>query len=284
MSDFAALDVAIGLIFLILLVSSLCSIAQEAVASTLNWRGKDLRQKIGVMLNDPGFSGLGHMVMSNPRIQALYSDKRWPSYIPSRAFAQALVDIVLDRKLFDSSSVSGPLAPFLKTASGDAQALQGHFETWFDDAMDRLTGQYRRKAQTMLLVFGFLLAVLLNVDMIAAARTLWSDPSLRAAIVQGAAAVEQKGEPELDQLRTQIESTTLPIGWNAKPRANLFSTPDLGARAENWLFALVGWLMTAFAASLGGHFWFNVLGGALSLRSAGSKPPTAAELNIPAPD
>ena len=77
MTDFAPLDVAIGLIFLILLVSSLSSIALEALASTLNWRGKDLQKKLGAMLNDPTFTGLAHMLTNNPRI---------------KAFAQVLMD------------------------------------------------------------------------------------------------------------------------------------------------------------------------------------------------
>lgn len=43
-------------------------------------------------------------------------------------------------------------------------------------------------------------------------------------------------------------------------------------QARDWLLAVLGWLATAFMASLGASFWFESLGRLANLRSVGSKP------------
>lgn len=43
-------------------------------------------------------------------------------------------------------------------------------------------------------------------------------------------------------------------------------------QAEDWLLAALGWLTTAFMASLGASFWFETLGRLANLRGVGSKP------------
>ena len=41
-----------------------------------------------------------------------------------------------------------------------------------------------------------------------------------------------------------------------------------------WVLKLIGWVITAFAISLGGPFWFELLNRIVDLRGAGKKPPT----------
>jgi len=43
-------------------------------------------------------------------------------------------------------------------------------------------------------------------------------------------------------------------------------------QGRDWFLALLGWLVTAFMASLGASFWFETLGRLANLRSVGSKP------------
>jgi hypothetical protein len=68
-------------------------------------------------------------------------------------------------------------------AQGVPEAFQKELEQWFNQEMDRLSGWYKRRTQLFLLLFGALLAMLLNVDAVLVTRTLWNDPTVRAAVV-----------------------------------------------------------------------------------------------------
>ena len=59
---------------------------------------------------------------------------------------------------------------------------------WFDAAMDRVSGWYKRRSQIILFFIGLFAAGALNVDTIAVTRSLISDPALRQAVVAHAAA------------------------------------------------------------------------------------------------
>ncbi|HTP11306.1 MAG TPA: hypothetical protein VMP08_23795, partial [Anaerolineae bacterium] len=59
-------------------------------------------------------------------------------------------------------------------------------EQWFNDAMDRAGGWYKRHTQLWLGAIGFLLALALNVDTVTIATALWRDPTLRQNVVEQA--------------------------------------------------------------------------------------------------
>ncbi|MBY0558155.1 MAG: hypothetical protein K2P77_13190, partial [Burkholderiaceae bacterium] len=69
---------------------------------------------------------------------------------------------------------------------------------------------------------------------------------------------------------------TLPIGWPSARLAGLSEVP-VGAALLALLLTVLGWGLTAFAASLGAPFWFDGLGWLLGLRGTGGRPtaPTA---------
>ncbi len=104
-------------------------------------------------------------------------------------------------------------------------------EKWFNDAMDRLSGLYKRKVQTAAFLVGFLLAMLLNIDSINIAFSLWREPTLRATIVAQAEAyiqqqsqgAEEEGMPivspilTIKALQDQLRDLTLPVGWVNDP-------------------------------------------------------------------
>jgi hypothetical protein len=52
------LEVAIGVVFIYILLSLVCSAINEGIASVLNQRGKNLFEGIKNLLNDPTFTGL----------------------------------------------------------------------------------------------------------------------------------------------------------------------------------------------------------------------------------
>src|SRR6185369_2817433 len=59
---------------------------------------------------------------------------------------------------------------------------------WFDAEMDRVSGWYKRHTQRLLLVIGVVIVLSVNIDTVAIARTLWTDPQVRAAVSAAAEA------------------------------------------------------------------------------------------------
>lgn len=100
---------------------------------------------------------------------------------------------------------------------------RGSIEDWFNDAMDRVSGVYKRYSQTLALVIGFVLAVVLNVDSITIATYLWRQPSVREALAAQASTFELdqnqlQTDPEqaMADFSKQFSGINLPVGWTIK--------------------------------------------------------------------
>ena len=123
-----------------------------------------------------------------------------PSYIPSRTFALALVDILnanraagpatmesITKTLAESNTKAAQaLLALANDAKGSVVDFQQNVEQWYNDGMDRVSGWYKRYIQRVLIVIGLVLAVVFNVDSIRVARTLWLDRDARQAMVNAA--------------------------------------------------------------------------------------------------
>jgi hypothetical protein len=230
-------------------------------------------------------------VHTHPLIRATPSNL--PSYIPSRNFALALLETLRDgsqsalvtqvettiSKLPDGD-LKQTLSLFLQNAGGDLDKFRNSIENWFDDAMDRVSGIYKRLSQYMMLVLGLLMALILNVDSINLARVLWQEPGIRSSIVaEGttAAAGQSLGRPVLGQNANEpfplgrvhkemktFEDANLPYGWSQWPDG-----------VWGWVVAICGWVITALAIALGAPFWFGLLQQITNLRTSGPPPKRA---------
>ncbi|MFN6992892.1 MAG: hypothetical protein ACK4PH_01740, partial [Aquincola tertiaricarbonis] len=168
----------------------------------------------------------------------------------------------------------------------DLEAVRKNVEDWFDGAMDRAAGWYKRRTQAVLFAIGLLCALLLNVDALHVMNRMNVDKKLRDAVVAQAAQVQApdaaaSGPPgeRIERLRTQLEATGMPIGWNYREATWLpvpvqlcgsaaatdspCDSPDLGKLVR----AVFGWLLTALAVMLGAPFWFDVLNKLMVIRS-----------------
>ena len=111
MFDLAILDVVIGLSFVFLLVSTLCTAVREGIESFLKTRATYLEYGIRLLVHDERGDSTAKQLFNHPLIYGLYqgsyspgavSDRprmrtpgqRLPSYISSRLFATALLDLV----------------------------------------------------------------------------------------------------------------------------------------------------------------------------------------------
>jgi hypothetical protein len=325
------LDVAIGLVFVYLLLSLLCSAIREGIAGLLKTRAVHLERGIQRLLQDSAQNGLAKTMYEHPLISSLRSgdkNNRWnlPSYIPSRNFALAFMDLVARGKDLTNGSNAGPAAPWISfdglrssvqslgnvplqrtllslidTADGDLAKLQANIEAWYDSGMDRVSGWYKRRTQWVLLVIGLVASVLLNVDTIRIATTLYQDDAKREAIVAQAESAARSGNLQNEnarQIYARLEGLNLPIGWpEDTANATQSGTPAQGAQqkaqqgaaqattpqnaprqstrskslrqhlSEATPTQILGWLISAFAVTFGAPFWFDILNKIMVVRS-----------------
>lgn len=253
------LDVAVGLVLVYLILSLICSSLREAIAGLFRTRAKLLEQGIAEMFSD---EKLTKAFYDHPQIAALYQGKydtakakgQLPSYIPSRNFALALLDIAargrdLDKEIDGSARVldlgnarryvaeiGNPriqrvLLTAIDTAQNDFDKALQSVETWFDGSMDRVSGWYRRRTQAVLLAIGLLVTIGVNADTLRIAKHLYTDPAARQAAVAIAGHVLAEPRPEgarapADTIGTpgtttsrSVDSTTLRPGAAARPGA-----------------------------------------------------------------
>lgn len=317
-----ALDVAIGLIFMYLVFSLLCTSVNEAIASILRLRARMLATEIRRILDDDQvrarFWNTG-LILSLTRVGAApahtapgadadLAGSDAPSYIGGATFARALVQAAgiigtsagqgatpaspLDG-LSDNSVLKKVLLELQAEAGNDIAALRQGIARWFDQVMERTTGLYRRRLKLISFLVALGIAVLINADSIKVARSLWFDETLRSQIVQSAfQLVEQGGYADemMEFAEIQEQLRPFPIGWDF--RAPGLST-DWYRSPSGALAKVVGLLLTAFAAMLGAPFWFDLLSKFMKVRGAGpaeidsapGAPKTdAPETSAPKPD
>lgn len=284
------LDVAIGMVFVYLLVSLICSALNELIEAKLKNRSKDLERGIKSLLGDPA---LAASLYSHPLIKALYLNGEKPSYIPSRTFSLALWNLAtyaqdggnaalaVTRSLPEirktvaglaDSRLRQALLTLMDEAGDDLERARTNVEHWYDDAMDRVSGWYKRRTQWILFGLGVGFAVFLNLDSVQMANQLYRDAPRRDAIVSAAqgyaAASERAGHLDdqgLEKNYARLRDLGFSMGWSRN------DFPAAGSDAATWLgvilLKLIGLLATALAISLGAPFWFDVLNKFMVVRS-----------------
>ncbi|MDT8999578.1 hypothetical protein RQP53_09905 [Paucibacter sp. APW11] len=203
MSFGVIIDVAIGLIFVYLLLGLVGSAAQEACASLLNWRGKHLQQGLRALLAHEGFGGkAGNWLfeaVSGHGMLSTAGGTRAPSYVAAGNFGMALIESLMDGSQapvftqversvaqLPAGRLKQALTALLNQAGGDLDKFRGGVERWFDDGMDRVSGAYKRFSQNFMLIFGFVIAFGGNFDTIEMTKKLWADPVARAQVMEQA--------------------------------------------------------------------------------------------------
>jgi hypothetical protein len=287
------LQVAIGMIFVWIILAVITSQVQEWIASILAWRAHMLEDAIENMLADPG---LKDKLYDHPLIKGLYSNKgkRKPGGIPPDKFALVLFEEIMNsgvtvedvKSTFDklkkkvealkdmqgnnelkkfAATVNTLLIGVEEKAGDAAQAVteaRKRVEGWFNDSMDRLGGAYRRRAQIAALVVGLSVAAALNVDTVAIVNTLWKDPFVRQALVV------QAGQLQAPQAQPDEQPAPPPsvdeILKNAE-QLQLLSLPigwtpeNIPSDANGWATKFVGILLSGMAGAQGAPFWFDLM-------------------------
>lgn len=268
-----------------------------------------LRVDSGFGLDKLGPDSLSAAVMSHPLIQGMAQQGRMPSYIPSTIFARAFVSTLTDKygkaqtatmllAQIGNTGLSRTLLAIMGEGENDVAALENAVRIWYETVMDRITGWYKRRSQLVLFCVGLFYAGAMNIDAIELSKRLWGDEQAAAELAQQGADGVASGrvKPPAPGLAlttgpagiipaaaaTPLEQAAaakkdwqmvekLPIGW---PSSRFNDSAGKGALAfmGALAFALLGWIVTAFASSLGAPFWFDGIGWLLALRGTGSRP------------
>ena len=363
----SVLEVAIGVVFVYLLLSLICTALNEGISSMINKRGKNLFEGVKNLLNDPEFSGLAQQVYNHGLVDGLSQNgsnpmtaNRLPSYMHASNFSLALLDILGARGAIVSSSanpsldseavlkskaardaaeasakvpgnlvlihkaamtleealavgrtlaakVPDPLSNIqagvnalpdghskesmlvlidktrreVKDVERQVEAFQKNLEGWFNNAMDRVGGWYKRWTQKILFVLAFVVVFATNADTLMLVQHLTSDAAARAALVNAAqeaanvpAADGSSADARVNVVLDRAKELNLPLGWSLSmndPRHIPLerSTWDF----TGWLFfKFFGLFVSAFAVSLGAPFWFDLLSKFVNIRGAGTPP------------
>src|SRR4051812_27402153 len=195
----AFLDIAIGLLLMYLLLSLICTIVHELITTVLSARAKTLARTMKTLIDDPTIrdafynhglitnaaqasrTGSGTAVVAGQKY--VPAEPKHPSYFDPRTVALALLDSIdkttqanpngqtdfpgyQDVKssvaAMPDSNIRDVLLSSLAAANGDLNNVRQELEAWFDTAMDRLSGGYKRWSKRIALLIGIIVAVGLN--------------------------------------------------------------------------------------------------------------------------
>jgi hypothetical protein len=318
------LEVAIGMIFIYLLLSLMCSAINEIIEAFLKNRATHLESGIRELFNQNGGQQLVAKFYQHPLISSLFpgsytgsgskqgfldyiTPTNLPSYIPARNFAYAVLDMTLHppaegevarddsdekpdgpaavnasafpasmqavrlaiRRNLGHTQVGRALRTLAEQSGDDLNLMRANIETWFNGAMDRVSGGYKRQTQWIIFALGFFIAVILNVNTVTVATRLYREPSLRSIVVAEAGAFSESADaqnPDFKADKAELEKLGLPIGW---PNGLGLIRPD-DQKFNSWdhlFLPLIGWLLTALAISLGAPFWFDLLNKFMVIRA-----------------
>jgi len=323
------LDVAVGLILVYLLLSLFATAVREALESVFKTRAVFLESGIRELLDDRAGIRLAKDFYEHPLIYSLYRgdydegvetqratnpDKarervtgaNLPTYIPSAAFASALVDIVVRGSateehsaressevtieslrsgvaLLPSVHVRRALLIAIDDARGDLDRAKANVEGWFDASMQRVSGWYRRRTHYWLLLIGALSTLALNVNTITIAQHLARSKAAREVVVGRAevlvadsaatAALARGDVPPPADLASARASLTARL--EALESLNLplgwDHLPAVAGAPVSWFMQqVVGLLLTILAITLGAPFWFDALNKVMTIKTTGA--------------
>jgi hypothetical protein len=180
------LDLVILLSFTYFIGSIMLSAITESINAGLKTRGKDLKYTLEQMLNDPKWKTfVQNNIFASQHIQSLMVKNKFPSYIPAGNFILTLIEQIKAGN-YDKNNITAGIAnsglpdsmkrvlsdlwakaqPNAVSAGSELAAFEKEIETFYNNAMDRASGWYKRKIRRVSLIIAFIMAGILNIDTI----------------------------------------------------------------------------------------------------------------------
>lgn len=245
------LDVAIGLVFVYLLLGLVCTAINELIAAALNMRAKDLAMGIhDLLVQEPAdgarqkareavyrrnstseMTGLARKFYDHPLVRVLCEGGKPPSYIPARTFALAMLDLAVPVHARDAATdfrasvadsqlderIKRTLLILIDEADGNLDRVRDNIEIWFNSTMDRVSAWYKRRSQKIILAIAAVVTFVANADTVQLASLLARNATLREALVAQAEAFAQQppadfaGRTVIDTAIGRIALDSLPV-------------------------------------------------------------------------
>ncbi|MFC2146260.1 hypothetical protein ACFLRT_02755 [Acidobacteriota bacterium] len=288
------LDVAIGLVFVYLSASLVCSGIMELIAKLLKLRSKHLKEELTKLLKSKDLVNAlyqSHLVKEISRGFASGKAKNGnpdPDNIPTNHFVTALIDTLLNiekgSKEFADFEESikkiedAQIREILLKALGGLRTQADKWESWleatgesiakwFDHSMDKLSLWYKKQSRKIIFVIGILVTLVLNLDSFMIVKNLYQNETLRLSAVAAAEKLDPAAPQtkNISEMRKEMEQLGFPVGWelgtsqNEDPRGY-----PVGEVAI--IYKIIGLLLTLMAISMGATFWFDILRKLLSHR------------------
>jgi hypothetical protein len=229
-------EVLIGTLTFLFLMSTASSAIVECVVARLKTRAKMLKGAIDKLLSelhpDTATAAAPERLVLNsiavntetPKegVPAAGAEKKDPSYVPPCVFTAS----VLGKLPMEATPTGFKLADnapelmraFWKAADQKMDAFKKEIECWYNAAMDRLSGEFKRRVHLYLFATGLTIATAINADLIMVVRALAVDPAARARMQEVAKAIPSTPAPspdapkEIVDLSSGLESLIGDIG------------------------------------------------------------------------
>jgi hypothetical protein len=288
-----SLDVMIGIVTIYLIFALACTAIVEAVSTWLNVRSTNLEAALGEFLHgsvedDKAFTDA---FFAHPIVQSLSKGRDGrPSYIPPEIVGQVVTGLVYAKEgastlkqaiadlpgTSEDNRIKGLLDALHREAGEDIAAFRKLVEYHYDAAMDRASGWYKKKTQTIALVVSAFLVIGANVDTLKIANALSTNPEARSRMVElaqnrvdeiriasapQATYTLEEAETALAKANAGLASAGIQLGWSAPP-----------AGLGDWVSKICGLLLSTLAISLGAPFWFDILNRVMRVRATGASP------------
>jgi hypothetical protein len=312
------LELVIGLVFIYFILGLMSTVVREIFNNFLNYRAKHLE----AWLKDTFSEELGSKILKHKLIDGLTAKKRRASFYPTKVFINTLLDQINsekdkdgDNKPYTIDSIKKKInesdllpADFKRTllqsiseSRGDLKRFKNDVGNWFDQAMVRISGTYKKHTQKALILISFIIVVAVNADTIELSKYFHDNPVQRKAMVEQIDRMVKEGELEelyqdiihendtvqntavipIDSLKAEIQtfhelneelsSYNLPLGWQKVT----IGMGVLNHQNPGWILSKIcGLLLTTLAVSIGAPFWYDVLNKLVNLRSSGALPRT----------
>jgi hypothetical protein len=286
------LEVIIGLVFVYLITSLLCSAFREGIAKIFSTKAKILENELVDLVKSEKLVEKikKHYLVKAPKNKLKLETKAKPiDHISTKNFATALIDILVDGdkekgekdditifrdidenfQKIENIKIRKILRNALRstrTKMGDweksLQDARKSIEDWFDNSMDKLSVWYKKRTRHVIFWIGVIICITLNLDSIQIAKKLYRNESLRESIVAAAVNVTEKSSLEefIEKKSKQKEKTNTEENVPKKEEKKITVTlEDLYKEYKNLNMELkelgfpIGWKKSDFSYLIGNN-------------------------------
>jgi hypothetical protein len=230
------LGVAIGLAVTYLFLSVLVLALAEAISGVLALRARTLRAGLSFILTkgSRGLEERSKQFFAHPMIATLgfASTRRrdLPSYLPTPLFVKAFLDNVGDLRAKGASLDEAYQQALAGLPAEEADYVRGivgrtlttiedaeqRVSQWFDAAMARLSGEYRRNIQWIARGIAVAVVLAMNANTLHIGATFWRDPVAREAAGKFAVTALERCEAVYGASATSSAQASLAPGADRK--------------------------------------------------------------------